>query len=87
MNILMPAASPLIKGPIPQIVPLLKQALQNEGVNVTTIKWGTYRDEDRIWEKIGDRISDISKIYKNLQKNKYDLMFIHTDHHGWKSVK
>ena len=85
MNILRLAASPLIKGPLPKHGPLLEHALQNEGVNVTTITWGTHRDEDGICKKICDRISDIFNIFKNLKKNKYDLMFVHTAH-DWKTL-
>jgi glycosyltransferase involved in cell wall biosynthesis len=86
MKILMLRPYPQIKGPFPKIIPLLINALQQEGCHVAEAMWGRLNDNETAAGKVINRLKDIYKIRTILKRNHYDIMFIHNGGHDLKTI-
>jgi glycosyltransferase involved in cell wall biosynthesis len=86
IKILMLTTYPGVKGPFRKIIPLLSEALRNQGCYVVEVPWGRHHDAESVGEKIKNRFTDILRIRSILLQNQFDILFIHNGAHEIKGI-
>lgn len=82
MKILMLIPYPNVKGPMYKIAAQLIRGLRLLDCEIDTTYWGQHKEEERLFQKIFGRFSDIYRIRRELKTKLFDMMIVQTSH-GW----
>lgn len=85
MRVLMLLPYPNIQGPLPKILPLLRDALVLSGCAVRTEGWGRHQDHESAWQQIMGRLRDVARVRAAAQAGEFDVLLVETAH-DWKTV-
>ena len=85
MRILMLSPHATVSGPLPKIVPVLIDALRNEGCRVDSIGWGRHEDDESLPGRAWSRLGDVVRARALLRRRHFDVVVVETSHE-WVSV-
>lgn len=78
MKVLYLTLNPDLQGPLPKNDPLLIDALEELGCQVTRCTWGRHSEKEKLLTKITGRLGDVSRILINLLKIRPHILYVNT---------
>ncbi len=78
MKILFLTLNQNLKGPLPKLTPLLIEAFENLGCQVTRSTWGRHSENENILQKIFGRLDDVIKALVELARHKPEILYVAT---------
>jgi glycogen synthase len=85
MRILMLSPHTTVTGPVPRHTPLLVDALEAAGCEVTTFPWGRHRDDDSLLKRTWSRMADVRRARRVARDGDFDIIVVKTSHE-WTSM-
>src|SRR3954464_1505077 len=85
MRMLILSPHPGLRGPIPNITPLLLDALRAAGCDLWSEPWGRRRDGESPWEKVPRLAHDIARVRRRLSAGPFDVVVLQTSNE-WLSL-
>src|SRR5688500_4564343 len=85
MRILMLVPYDGARGPVPRIAADLVAALSASGCDVVTRRWGQRRADESLHTKVGERLGDVVRIWREARGREFDVGVVHTSH-DWRTL-